>query len=247
MAGENDFSRNNISQSPVPTQIVGEDDSVPVVDNSMAPFNAICAIYGMNGDGTKRLFHGTGWLVTPFYVVTAAHVVTKKADGMRVPVSESSLRLYFESRIRLEASSFLSVEEISIYGPYLENSAVQNDIAILRIEQVDHSARDHLILHNTTDQIVGNEVMSAGYPDNKDHGFQMYSSLDIIERIDECVIRHKVDTYEGQSGSPLILSNGGYRVVGVHTKGFDSEALNRGCLIYGEVKIWLEQHIAGRA
>ena len=134
---------------------------------------------------------------------------------------------------------FFKVSAVDLYPIYAHNQDTQNDLAILQIADATGLSATPLQLHNNPNIFAGLRILSAGYPDDIDDGVQLYKSSDVVERLDGNIIRHRVDTYKGQSGSPLVTADAPRQVVGIHTSGFDNQELNHGCLIEGESKNWL--------
>ena len=71
----------------------------------------------------------------------------------------------------------------------------------------------------------------AGYPQINNEDGRCISSGKMTKILDETEFEHSIDTYNGNSGSPICLANNKLFVVGIHKEGNSFEPINYGTFI----------------
>lgn len=216
--------------------VLGDDDRQAVSDVNGSPWRQICAL--RINTKTNRRFVGTGWLIGEKTVITAGHCVFMHDEGgwaesiEVIPALNGTTRPYGS----FTSTQFRAVEGWTRdrnadfdYGAIVLNEPVGNDVGWFAFSALGEPA-----LRSTDANI-------SGYPQDRDRASRQYFHARKIVRASQRRIYYEIDTYGGQSGSPIWLLVNNKRVaVGVHTNG--SSTSNSGTLINSEVfnnmKLW---------
>ena len=73
----------------VPQSIIGPDDRVPVLDATGYPWSTIGRVESEFNGGLSSIASGTGVMVSPYHVLTNAHVANPYAERVRVTLNRS--------------------------------------------------------------------------------------------------------------------------------------------------------------
>lgn len=202
-----------------------------------APWSAICLLQLHFGADT---FRGTGWLIGPKTIITAAHNLHIRKEGRNVdsitvfpaktgqgdgPFATRETSHYaFDQRFMLPTSD-LEAGRFDYGAIFL----LEKPLALLpdkyfRFEELDPATN------------IG-PIQVAGYPiDKKDDerplvlaGGKLREPTNNKSK-DPLILIHDVDTIEGESGGPIYYySAGKYTAIGIHTDGIGFDAkLNAG-------------------
>lgn len=201
--------------------ILGSDDRIKVNNTTAYPWRCICSLLITAQNGKQ--FIGTGWLVAPRLVLTAGHCVYLTDEGgwaaqvEVTPGRNGSQRPY---------NSCISRDLRSVTGYTQDGDSNCDYGAILlpadkrlgdQLGWFGYAARDDDYLKQCT-------VNLSGYPGDGgktgEDGTQWFMSRGVKEVMDR-QFEYEIDTYGGQSGSPVweLASNGSRYGVGIHTHG----------------------------
>ncbi|MBS1695257.1 MAG: serine protease [Actinobacteria bacterium] len=197
--------------------VIPPDERVRIQNTSVYPWSAICALRITANDG--RQFIGTGWLISPRTVITAGHCVFMHDAGgwarsITVTPGCNDAAQPFGSRVGTSLRS--------VTGWVSSKNREHDYGAIILSAPFDRfpgsfgfATRDDAFLLNAA-------LNLSGYPGDKG-GRQQWFMAQRPKSVSARVITYNIDTFGGQSGSPVwVLQNGNRHAVGVHTNGSGS-------------------------
>ena len=235
-----------------PENVIGVDNRVQVTDASTIPWRCICHLEIEYERGPVGF--GTGFLLGPALVVTAAHVlVDRKTRGWGDPRLAKRVRVvpgrngtlapygYFVADTFKRPTVWEDKESDAIVAMKQDYAAIviPNEHTVggeyfgdrlgyfgLKVFQGDEEEQQAKLL------LVNN----AGYPYEADKPYgTLWYNAGRISGVDEVYFEYMVDTEGGQSGSPIYVydeaTNERY-VVAIHTTG---DFMNRGLRITPEI------------
>jgi V8-like Glu-specific endopeptidase len=199
-----------------PETVCSTDDRVQITATTSIPWRWICQlVITMANGGQSRC---TGWFIGPCTVMTAGHCVFSHSAGgwarriEVIPGMNGGSRPY-GSQI---GTSFRSVQGWTggsgdpnyDYGAIiLPNSTLGNRVGWFGFAALTDSSLQNLLVNN------------SGYPGDKPFGTQWFNA-GRITNVTSRKIYYMIDTFGGQSGSPVWrLQNGERHAVGVHAYG----------------------------
>ncbi len=230
--------------------VIGNDNRVLVSNTEIAPFSAIAYIevsYPVGGPPS----HGTAVLISPNVALTAAHCLYDSEKG-GWPTEIEFYPAMTNTTGQLEAPfGYALAREVVMSLPYFENgSNPQWDWGLIRLDSNIGYVSGFLGFQylNITAQDL--PIMISGYPADLNntlpfinqyydagHIYYDETSRTVISNFEVYKTRYfvyAIDTYSGQSGSPILYyTEGAYRIIGIHTNGFSSS--NSGFGITDEV------------
>ena len=172
------------------------------------------------GKGREELvFNGSGVMVGPQHVLTAAHNVydnkiSEWAEYVKVSPGANSGSAHFGTSIVVGA--FVPKE-------YVDGNH-KHDLAFLVLsEDLGKQTGWATITALNDDEFEDTAFKVTGYPGDKEAG-QLWEMEGRIADTEDEVLKHKIATVQGQSGSPLWQTpkRKPPRVVGVHVRGEDT-------------------------
>jgi glutamyl endopeptidase len=199
--------------------VIGTDDRVKIGNTTLYPWRCICSLLITAKDGSRWI--GTGWLVGPRTLITAGHVVYMHSRGGWVreieviPGRNGSSRPYGSCK----ATSFRSVKGWTV------NKRRSHDYGAIVLPR-DCAFGTRLGYFGYANlsffSLLGLKVNLSGYPGDKPAGTQWWHARRITFVTTRTLV-YNIDTFGGQSGSPVWrLRNGKRHVVGIHTNGSTS-------------------------
>jgi glutamyl endopeptidase len=237
------------SPAAKPENVIGADNRTRVADTAMTPWRCICHLeieYENGPVGT-----GTGFLIGPQTVITAAHVlVDRRFFGWNRPRKAKRARLLPGRNGTLAPYGYVVSEKFQIPDEWLakdadEERAAAFDYAAIQIPWTEDTEVEDERLGQRLgyfglrsysdaeeDKVKLLFVNNAGYPwePNKPYGTLWYNAGRISRWTDDFV-EYMVDTEGGQSGSPVYFYDERQQqryVVAIHTTG---DFVNRGLRI----------------
>ena len=212
-----------LSPAAVAARIVLDADGrAPVPTPSHPPFRMICSLVGVFPSGTMR---GTGWLVGSNAIVTAGHCLLDPGSG---EWAESVIARPGRSPDDSEPFGSFSVRTEDLHVPDRWKASFDEawDIGVLIVnertndgEVIGDALGAFAVASASDEQLHRHEVEVAGYPTDRAGGKQLVRAKGSIEVVGTNFLVHDVDTYGGESGSPLVASFDGTEVPtvwGVH-------------------------------
>ncbi len=212
--------------------VCGGTDDRELAPTRQAPFNMICLLL-VNVPGFG-IFKASGFFIAPRVVITAGHCIHTRgvwsSEIEVIPGAEGNDAPY---------GSQTSSELRSVEGWVNDKNRHYDYGAILL---PDDTLYNHLGAKFNYNTISNNEnYFNSGYPLDTMR-IQKYAQGN-IDSVDEYLIYYNIDTYSGNSGSPIYTeTEHGYAVVGVHTYGqCPNHAVKVQSKVVGNWDNWIEE------
>jgi V8-like Glu-specific endopeptidase len=199
--------------------IIGDDDRVRVSKERMAmnPWRQICALRIISQ--SNRTYVGTGWFIAAGVVATAGHCVFLQNDG---GWAKSILVVPAKQGPHEPFGSQTSTRFGSVDG-WVEKRQSDFDYGVIFLDDktVGEKVGNFGVQALNPIELKGTDAQISGYPADRDRAeFQFFHLRPIIDVTDTQLI-YDIDTFGGQSGSPIwqeTIENG-LIAVGIHTTG----------------------------
>lgn len=200
--------------------IPGVDGRVRIENTTDYPNSCIGAIRMRIG---KKTYHGSGSLIGPHHFLTAGHNVYWRGRWAQ--------QLGVFCALNDDHAPFGCVRGVRVYVPeqFVDGHDAQFDIALVILDQPIGLETGWFGCMFTTDSnaLKAKEVTVTGYPGDKNEEKcnQMWSMKSRMQNIRDEKIYYELDTFRGQSGSPILIDVTDLRgtlktiVVGVHAYG----------------------------
>lgn len=186
--------------------VCGGDERIKVTTTTTMPYKAICKLY-MKSPSGKKNYIGTGWLTHTNKLYTAGHCVydRKEKGWMKSIIVVPGKSGKAEPYGRYYASAFTTTRG------WKEKGIPRYDMGAIKISSdVSHSD----VLTPMLEDPVRGEI--CGYPADRDTGTFQYRMEDSLRKAGG-QFKYMLDTYGGQSGSPLLKDRS--VAVGIHNYG----------------------------
>jgi glutamyl endopeptidase len=198
--------------------VIGNDDRVKVTagDLTTNPYRQIAAL--RIEAQTGALFVGTGWYIGPRALATAGHCVYLHDEG-GWPKSIEVIPAKFgptEPYGQLQATRFRAAKG------WTELVSQDFDYGVILLDSEETGKRvGWFEVDVFGDAQLSGDANISGYPADRDNANFQYFHARPLKRITETRLVYEIDTFGGQSGSPIWLDIQGEGVVavGVHTTG----------------------------
>lgn len=201
--------------------VLGTDDRVTVTDTTAFPYSAIVQVrVDFDGDGSFDGW-GSGVMISPNDVLTAGHVLWDSYYGYARNIEVIPAR-------DGDSEPFGTVSGTAWHVPdayVATGGSFSYDIGVINLSAtVGLSTGTFAVAATSAVDLVGDTVTTAGFPgDLSSDGSVMVTTSGTVDgTIGSSRIYYDgtLDTYGGQSGSPLwVTVNGETTAVGVHTAG----------------------------
>lgn len=211
-----------------PFAIIGTDNRSKVTNTTEYPYSCIGSIYVKTVSNDSWKFRGSGFLVAPSLMLTAAHCVYDQKDTITeirfTPAKNGSTNPYghaYSTKIHVPAdfkdsTSYDSKHDyalIELDKPIGNTAGYFPEIHMEKWDNVDP------IKDPDPDQFykMNNRGCIAGYP--KQYSNLMYRESGVIyHRNSALYLYYKVDTTDGQDGGPIFFTddNGVKKYMGIH-------------------------------
>jgi V8-like Glu-specific endopeptidase len=197
--------------------VCGADNRVQVGSTSAFPWRAICQLIIRFRNGSSA--RGSGWFIGPHTVMTAGHCVFSHGNGgwaqqiEVIPGMNAALRP-FGSQVGTSFRSVTGWTGSASGNPDYDYGAIilPNDTLGNRVGWFGFAVLSDAALNNLL-------INLSGYAGDKPFGTQWFMAGNITN-VEARRLRYMVDTFGGQSGSPVWrLNNGQRHAVGIHAYG----------------------------
>lgn len=221
--------------------VFGDDDREPIKNVLESPWRKIAALRIRSKSG--RIYVGTGWFINRRVVITAGHCVYLHDDRgwpdsiEVIPAldgSDSAFGSYSSKNFKSNDGWVRDRNSDYDYGAIVLESPATNEIGWFSFAAPPDT------------YLVSNIANISGYPADRDRATKQYYHSRNIVRSSSRRIYYQIDTYGGQSGSPIWMNLGeGNRVaIGIHTTGGSTS--NFGTRIteelFNNLKSWKDEH-----
>lgn len=201
-----------VPESEISTQaIIGTDNRIQVTNTTANPFKKIAYMEIRWADGYAAA--ATGFMIGNSSVATAGHAVYSKDHGgfatsITVWPGKNGSKTPYGSAVATEAT---------IPKVFYKEEDPRYDAAVIKINKALGKKTGYFGLRRQNSAYTS-EVYVTGYPG--DHPGQMWKMKDVPRVTTKYRLTYNIDTYGGQSGSPIYrVYNGKWYVIGIHTTG----------------------------
>lgn len=223
----NDRLNGNVSTFSV----IGSDGRVPATETNVFPNAAVLYVYTKWPDG--KASRGTAFMVNKKQALTAGHCVySSDHGGMAKSITVIPGRTGDE-----KPYGSYAVKSMYIGGKEGNTNA---DWGILTLGTDLGLTTGYYGTRLSVGNLAGITTRITGYPSDK--GYSLWTQRGKIIEDSNFRLKYKVDTYKGQSGSP-IYQEAEYRAVGIHTTG--SSSVNSGVKLGERLFLLIGGKIAG--
>lgn len=198
----------------------GSDNRTAVGSTTTSPYSAIVQVrVDFDGDGDYDS-RGTGAMVSPDDVLTAGHMLWDPYYGYAKSIEVTPARSGSATPFGTATGTSWHVPTayVSSYGSF------SSDIGVINLSSsIGNSTGWFALQANSNSGLLRTILTTAGYPGDRSGGTLMYQATGDVDGTSGSTIilyGDTLDTYGGQSGSPLWVTVGGQAtIVGVHTFG----------------------------
>jgi VWFA-related protein len=198
------------------------DERALVGDTAAFPFRVIAFLRGTLARGGYR---ATGFLVSPYMVLTNAHVVWD--DGADRFVASMEIRPGSASATPRSAVRFAT------NSSYVATRKIEFDYGAAFFDTPFPGITTFMPLVFDANPAANSQVTIAGFP-GQVRGADttaMWADTDVVTAVQGGVLRYKVDTSSGNSGSPVgRVAGGQVQAVAIHSHGDPVNDANSGVL-----------------
>src|SRR5258705_4853672 len=199
--------------------VIGNDDRVKVAGSSMSanPWRQICALRIRSRSG--QVYVGTGWFIGPKTLATAGHCVYLQNDGGWaqsidvIPAKFGSEAPFGTIRsTRFSAVDGWTVQSLRDFDYGVIH--LESDAAGLQTGNFEVRSFPDALLNSVDAKI-------SGYPADRDQAQFQYFHERPIQNVNATRLTYDIDTFGGQSGSPIWqdTEENGVVAIGIHTTG----------------------------
>jgi glutamyl endopeptidase len=209
----------SLGGGPLLEAIFGNDDRTKVdrAFLSSNPWRQICALRIRSKSG--QLYVGTGWYVAPKMLATAGHCVYLQNDGGWasgidvIPAKFGS----FQPFGTIHSTRFATVDGWTV------ESQRDSDYGVIFLDEdtVGAQVGNFEVRVFSDAEIEGVMAKIAGYPADRERAQFQYFHERPIQRVTSAQLFYEIDTFGGQSGSPIWedTEEHGVVAIGIHTSG----------------------------
>jgi V8-like Glu-specific endopeptidase len=214
-----DVAEASFGETSLLEAVIGNDDRVRLADplTRTNPWRQICALRIRATTGASYV--GTGWFIGPRVLATAGHCVFLQkeggwADAIEVIPGKSGASAPYG---RQTARRFASVDG------WVSGAARDFDYGVIFLDDPALGTRvgNFEVEAALDSEMAGVAARVSGYPADRDRAEHQYYHERRLQRATPTRLLYDIDTFGGQSGSPIWRQlEGGHPVaIGIHTTG----------------------------
>ena len=213
------FTGNETEVLYSPHVVFGDDDRTLVQTTTSFPYSPIGLVIATYPNG--KSFRGTGFMVSENVFITNAHVVFNSSRG------GYATQIVFTPGKNNSSNPFGTATAATVVAPkkYRENESDHDyDYAAVKLNR--NIGEDCGYFGYKADaNIAGRNVWITGYPADYQN-YCMYRCKGVIMSREGRKLKYQIDTYGGNSGSPIYrtYTDLGYTVIGIHWGGSESDS-----------------------
>ena len=199
--------------------IIGNDDRVKVARSFLSanPWRQICSLKIQSK--SNQFYVGTAWFIGPKTLATAGHCVFLQNDGgWAKSIEVAPARFGSDTPFETTSSSNFS----SVDG-WVDQASRDFDYGVIHLkDDVAGQKVGNFDVQSFPDGLFNNVVLKvSGYPADLEKAQFQYFHERPIQRLTETRLFYDIDTFGGQSGSPIWQDTEEFGVVavGIHTTG----------------------------
>jgi glutamyl endopeptidase len=231
--------------------VIGEDDRVRIDDTNSLPWRMIAALRLIPRPPLTTTYIGTGWFIGPRTLLTAGHCVHSPTDfdGWIGSIEVSPGR---------NGDSFpggtVRATRFSALQQWINSADADYDIGCIQLSESLGDTVGYFKIASLSDSDLTNALVNvSGYPGDLDDGRSQYFHANRVLRTSAHRVYYDVDTYGGQSGSPVWVQSSPTaepQAIAVHAYGTGGTAPSLGITansgprlsadIVATVKEWLQ-------
>ncbi len=213
-----DAAAASFGETAILEAVIGNDDRVRVVDNLMRanPWRQICALRIRSKTGKQYV--GTGWFIAPHIVATAGHCVfLQNEGGWPDSIDIFPAKAGASEPFRITSKRFRAVDgwvkdhsrDFDYGAIVLDNTEIGKRLGNFGVRFVDDAGLKDI------------DAKISGYPADRNRAEFQYFHERPLKSTTAARLNYDIDTFGGQSGSPIWIDVGqdGLVAVGVHTTG----------------------------
>jgi len=231
-----------------PQVVIGDDDRQKVSKTTVFPTYTV-GLLEMSYPLLQGKARGTGFLVGPYTILTAAHCVySKREGGYATKLTFSPGRYEDRGRPKDPFKTRDAVLVVTNYD-YVVNENNMQDYGAALIDKKFDQITTYVPLAFNYNLVPGQtNITIVGYPlqvREETNSSSMWISFGKVTYVNEEYFRHDADTSGGNSGSPVwVLHEGRWLIIGIHFGGDETEqanfAVKLGATNQGLIEKWMQ-------
>jgi glutamyl endopeptidase len=181
--------------------VIGEDDRVKIGDTKNLPWRMIASLKLIPRRPLTSTYIGTGWFIGSRTLLTAGHCVHSPTDfdgwigSIEVSPGRNGSDFPYET---VTATRFSALQQ------WIGSADPDYDIGCIQLSEPLGDTVGYFKIASLTDSDLTNALINvSGYPGDLDDGRSQYFHANRVLRTSSRRVYYDVDTYGGQSGSPV--------------------------------------------
>jgi len=232
------------------------------LEASVYPWVRVCRLRircpDQNGEPVGVSCIGTGWFAGPKTIITAGHVLydvnwPKREEATPAWGAMADVWIGYRDGLALGHANSARFRVTKSWKAFVDAGAdeagrrSQIDLGCIQLGESLFDFPKYFDLNGSGDVALTGQIATiSGYPTDRDASQIQYSGSGVIGDVSPTFFYHLIDTYGGQSGSPVWLGGTGVdqpSVVGIHTGGSEAEVRNWAVRMTGDVKALIQQWV----